>query len=131
MRARRAAGSSRGSADVFVTASEFETQGLTVIEAMACGAPVALADVPVFRPLVDAGAAVAFSARDPADVARGILRAHAEREALHREGARVAAASGTRASAERLLALYAAAAAPAARQPNRYATTSGSWSLTR
>lgn len=97
-------------ADVYVSASMFETQGLTVIEAMACGAAAAVADCAVFRPFVDAGAAVPFDADDATDVARAMLDAHARRPTLAREGLRVAQQGSTRACALRLLEAYAQAA---------------------
>lgn len=95
------------SADVFVTASEFETQGLTVLEAMACGTPVALADVPVFRSLGES--VERFDAKDPRDVARGIERAWARRATLRARGLATAWATSTESCATRLLDVYRAA----------------------
>ncbi len=42
-------------ADAFVSASMFETQGLTVIEAMSCGLPVACANGRAFKDFIDDG----------------------------------------------------------------------------
>lgn len=44
-----------GAGDVFVSASKTETQGLTVIEAMAAGVPVVVRDDPSFRSMVEHG----------------------------------------------------------------------------
>ena len=44
-----------GAGDVFVSASNTETQGLTVIEAMAAGVPVVVRDDPSFRSMVEHG----------------------------------------------------------------------------
>lgn len=93
-------------ADVFVSASRFETQGLTVLEAMASGCASALAACDVFQPFADAGAAVLFDADEPADVARGMVEAAARREPLRERGRAVAEAFTVRATATRLLDLY-------------------------
>lgn len=94
-------------ADVFVTASRFETQGLTVLEAMASGAAVALAECEVFASFARAGAAVAFDAAIPGSIADGMVQAYARRAQLGRAGLRIARRSSTEACARRLLALYA------------------------
>lgn len=94
-------------ADVFVTASRSETQGLTVLEAMASGAAVALAECEVFSPFPREGAAIAFDATRPESVARGMILAYDRRTQQGRVGLRVARRSSTEASARRLLALYA------------------------
>ncbi|MEA3200832.1 MAG: 1,2-diacylglycerol 3-alpha-glucosyltransferase [Thermoplasmata archaeon] len=109
------------SADVFVTASRFETQGLTVLEAMAGGCAVALADCDVFRPFVDAGAAVPFDPARPGDVARALLDALDRRDALRERGLALARTMSVETSAARLLALYQrlADAAPERRRVRR------------
>lgn len=98
-------------ADVFVSASRFETQGLTVLEAMACGAAVALADCEVFAPFARSGAAALFDATRSEAIARVLLQAYDGRDELARAGLRFARRSSTEASARRLLALYAGLAA--------------------
>ena len=42
-------------ADVFVSASKFETQGLSVLEALACGVPVACAGERAFKDVIEHG----------------------------------------------------------------------------
>lgn len=90
-------------ADAFVCASTFETQGLTVLEAMACGKPAALADVPVFRGLP--GAAL-FDPRDHVSVAEQMLIAYQYRAELGAAAARHARTMGTYQCAQALLAAY-------------------------
>lgn len=92
-------------ADVFASASRFETQGLTLLEAMACGTPCAVADVDVFRDL-GPSATARFDPDDPRDVARAILAANDARATLRREGLRVARTSSTFASAQRMADVY-------------------------
>ena len=94
-------------ADVFVTASRFETQGLTVLEAMASGAAVALARCDLFDTFARAGAAIAFDAARAEDVARGMVEAYERRADLASVGLRIARRFSTEASARQLLALYA------------------------
>lgn len=93
-------------ADVFVSASRFETQGLTVLEAFACGVPAALADCPVFQPHATAGAARLFDADDVADVAATMLDVAWGNAAMRGAARRRAVAHSTRAVARRLLELY-------------------------
>lgn len=102
-------------ADVYVSASTFETQGLTVLEALACGTPAALAACDVFQPVVDAGAATAFDPEAPRAVAAAMLEARAQRPRLARAALRVARAHSTAAFAARLQHIYASAARGACR----------------
>ncbi|MHC4954022.1 MAG: glycosyltransferase family 4 protein [Planctomycetota bacterium] len=96
-----------------VQPSLYEGFGLPVLEAMACGAPVACADIPVFREI--AGDCVRyFNPRD----ARGIADAMAElagddlvRRALAEKGAERAKEFSWDRSAERLLRVFTEAIA--------------------
>lgn len=57
--------------DLFVSASLHEGYGIAVTEAMACGIPVLVSDIPVFREIVgDSG--FYFSLTDPEDLSRKI-----------------------------------------------------------
>jgi glycosyltransferase involved in cell wall biosynthesis len=92
------------SADVFVTPSTYETQGITVLEALACGAPVAVPDLPVFDLL--GGSVERFASGDAESLAAAIRRAldPDEERALVAES--VVQHASARAMAERLLAVY-------------------------
>lgn len=94
------------SADVFVTASRFETQGLTVLEAMASGNAAAVASCAVFLPLVERGAALAFCPDDAESVGRAMVRAYEQRATLGRIALRIARETSVKACARRLLAVY-------------------------
>lgn len=62
-------------ADVFVTASTFETQGMALLEAMACGTPVAGADSLAIPEVVHAGKnGFLFAPYDAGDCAQKIVR---------------------------------------------------------
>ena len=60
--------------DVYVYASEHDTFGLTIVEAMMAGLPVVVNDLPVFDETTDNGRYVEYyRTRDEADLARAIL----------------------------------------------------------
>lgn len=59
-------------ADVFVSASWFEGNPNTVLEAMACGCPLVVSDIPEHREFLDEESAVFVNPGDPADIARGL-----------------------------------------------------------
>jgi glycosyltransferase involved in cell wall biosynthesis len=82
-----------------VTASAQEGFGFPVLEAMACGTPVACSDTPALVELT-ADAAVRFPASDAGAIAAAIAEALARRAELARRGlARAAAYSPARTAA--------------------------------
>lgn len=65
---------------LFVFPSEYEGFGIPILEAMACGCPMALSDIPVFREITQNQSAY-FSSCDPSQIAqviRGLLCSSAE-----------------------------------------------------
>jgi glycosyltransferase involved in cell wall biosynthesis len=85
--------------------SMYEGFGAPVLEAMASGCPVATADVAALRE-VAGDAAVLFDPRDPAEIARAILRAIDEVDALAPRGVEWAARFTWEASARSHEAVY-------------------------
>ena len=61
-------------ADVFVSVSLFEGMPNTVMEAMACGCPAVVSDIPQHREILDDDSAVFVSPSDPMSIAAGINR---------------------------------------------------------
>jgi glycosyltransferase involved in cell wall biosynthesis len=59
-------------ADAFVSLSRFEGCPNVVIEAMACGCPLVVSDIPAHREILDGKAASFVDPDDPAEVARAI-----------------------------------------------------------
>jgi glycosyltransferase involved in cell wall biosynthesis len=78
-------------ADVFVSVSLYEGQPNTVLEAMACGCPLVVSDIPEHREFLD-GASAAFARPDlPDEIAKVIVGVLTDREAARRRAARAQA----------------------------------------
>jgi alpha-1,3-rhamnosyl/mannosyltransferase len=101
-----------GSADLYVQPSLHEGFGLTTLEAMACGTPVACSNATALPEVTD-GAAALFDPKDPADIAAvlgALLADPALRDPLRERGLRRASRADWRACAEPTAAAYEAAA---------------------
>jgi glycosyltransferase involved in cell wall biosynthesis len=60
-------------ADVLVSVSHFEGRPNAVIEAMACGTPLVVSDIPEHREILDSTSALLVDQTDPHDIANAIL----------------------------------------------------------
>lgn len=59
-------------ADVFINAGKEETMGLTTVEAMACGTPVAVSNLTAVPEVVTADGGIVLKSLDPQEIANGI-----------------------------------------------------------
>lgn len=98
-------------ADLYVSASHSDGSSVSLMEALACGVPALVSDIPGNREWVREGEqGWLFPDGDAQALAEGILRAVEKREALGRMGERARALAETRAdwskNFEKLLAAY-------------------------
>jgi len=73
------------SADIFVSVSLFEGMPNTVMEAMACGCPLVVSDIPQHREILDDDSATFVSPDDPTNIASGIDRLLGDPEEARRK----------------------------------------------
>lgn len=98
-------------ADVFCFCSKEETEGIVVLEALACGAPALLREIPVYADWLTDGVNVYKAADGPAFRERLSGMLDGSLPDLSREGRAVAESRSLHRIARRLCALYEAAAA--------------------
>lgn len=92
--------------DVFVIASKFETQGLTTIEAMASGVPVAGINHGAIPEVVDHGVNGYLFSENPKDCAMKIISALEEKDSLSKNARKTAEKYSMELCTERLLDVY-------------------------
>ena len=93
-------------ADAFVFASKFETQGLTLLEAFACGKPAAVLEGTAMEELVREGKNGHLFFEDEADCAEKLLMCVEEKKRLATGARRTALAHSSPVLTERLVGIY-------------------------
>ena len=96
-------------ADVYLCPTRRASFGVTLLEAMACGTPLVVSDIPAFRDVAGQSQAVFARPGDPAawsDAVNGLIDDTPRRELMTREGRKVAERHAWPLVAQRVLAVY-------------------------
>ena len=92
--------------DVVVSASRFETQGLTITEAMACGLPAACSDGRAFLDVIENGVNGYTFKDTPEECAEAITKCFDSHGSMSRDARRIAETYSMEATAKKMIALY-------------------------
>lgn len=96
-------------ADAYLCPTTRASFGVTLLEAMACGTPLVVSDIPAFRDLAAQSQAVFAPPGDPdawGDAVNTLIEDTDRREAMAREGRRIAERHAWPLVAQRVLAVY-------------------------
>jgi len=96
------------SCDVYVTASRYETFGLPLLEAMACGKPVVASSIPPHVELLNKSkAGITFHIRDLKDLSKKMIRIYEERDRYKNDAIYFAKEHDWSVVAEQVMHIYA------------------------
>ncbi|RLI95794.1 MAG: hypothetical protein DRO99_05355 [Candidatus Aenigmatarchaeota archaeon] len=94
------------SADIFVTASTVETEGIVLLEAMASGVPAVGADSGAIPEIIDGSNGALFKAGDPESMADAILKISGKRREFARNALQSSKGFSLEKTAKRLECIY-------------------------